>query len=465
MWVLREGLRPTDGTILLEEKFEQKILKNIIVITMFTTARLATSKLRTRSVGSFWLRRELISTTGPTSIQAHHAGNSNRAAAITRGRERQGLSRRIVGGVSLAVAAGSGVGYASGDSNPVGGKSESIDELLGGLEKIETFLDMEKRMDVAEAKIESQIASGARRKYSTVAADGVTEEKPPPTKLKVALCQIHVGEDKAANLVNARAAIDRAAKGGAKLVSLPECFNSPYAVTAFPRYAEVVPNHSGELELEQSPSTAMLIDAAIEHGIYLIGGSIPEIDTDGSIYNTCVIVSPHGEILGKHRKMHLFDIDVPGRITFKESETLSPGNTITTFDMPHGKVGVGICYDIRFPEQSQLMREEGCKLLVFPGAFNMTTGPAHWELLQRGRALDNQLYVCTVSPARDTNASYHAWGHSSVVSPWGDVVATTSHEPDIVFADLDFEKVEEIRTNIPVSKQKRKDLYSLDSKM
>ena len=92
-------------------------------------------------------------------------------------------------------------------------------------------------------------------------------------------------------------------------------------------------------------------------------------------------------------------------------------------------------------------------------------GPAHWELLQRGRALDNQLYVCTVSPARDESASYHAWGHSTVVSPWGDVVATTSHEPDIVFAELDFEKVEEIRTNIPVSKQKREDLYSLNSKM
>ena len=156
---------------------------------MFTTARLATNKLRTRSVGSFWLRRELISTTGPTSIQAHHAGNSNRAAAITRGRERQGLSRRIVGGVSLAVAAGSGVAYASGDSNPVGGKSESIDELLGGLEKIETFLDMEKRMDVAEAKIESQILSvqGANILQLRLMA---LPRKPPPTKLKVALCQI-----------------------------------------------------------------------------------------------------------------------------------------------------------------------------------------------------------------------------------------------------------------------------------
>jgi omega-amidase len=394
--------------------------------------------------------------------------NSNSNNKMQKGKGNRGLMTGIFG----VAAASTGVAYASGDNNDSSnnGKNKSLEELLDGLEQIETYLSMEKRIAVAQAKVESQIASGKRiRSFSTSASAGeganAGEDGPPPTKLKVALCQIHVGADKAANLVNARSAIDRAAKGGAKLVSLPECFNSPYAVSAFPKYAEVVPEHSGALELEQSPSTAMLIDAAIEHGIYLIGGSIPEIDTDGSIYNTCVIVSPHGEILGKHRKMHLFDIDVPGRITFKESETLSPGNSITTFDMPHGKVGVGICYDIRFPEQSQLMREEGCKLLVFPGAFNMTTGPAHWELLQRGRALDNQLYVCTVSPARDESASYHAWGHSTVVSPWGDVVATTSHEPDIVFAELDFEKVEEIRTNIPVSKQKREDLYSLNSKM
>ena len=396
--------------------------------------------------------------------QRKYINKSKYNVQMQNGRGKRNLMTGIFGGVTIA-AASTGVAYAAGDNNNDTGTKKSIDELLEGLEKIETYLSMENRINVAQAKVESQITSGARRNFTSSAASGSGEEGPPPTKLKVALCQIHVGADKAANLVNARKAIDRAARSGAKLVSLPECFNSPYAVTAFPKYAEVVPNHAGELQLEQSPSTAMLIDAAIEHGIYLIGGSVPEIDTDGSIYNTCVIVSPHGEILGKHRKMHLFDIDVPGRITFKESETLSPGNNITTFDMPHGKVGVGICYDIRFPEQSQLMREAGCKLLVFPGAFNMTTGPAHWELLQRGRALDNQLYVCTVSPARDESASYHAWGHSSVVSPWGDVVATTAHEPDIVFAELDFEKVEEIRTNIPVSKQKRDDLYNLNSKM
>lgn len=395
--------------------------------------------------------------------------HNNQMNSIIPTRKQGGTSSLLsmFSGASLAAAAAAGsVGfaYASGGNN----NDKNNAEIFKSLEKIETYLKLEKRINIAQSKIESHVASGARRHFTstvTPPTEEVDSKRPPPTKLKVALCQIHVGEDKAANLVNARSAIDRAAKGGAKLISLPECFNSPYSVTAFPKYAEVVPNNCDELIMDQSPSTAMLIEAAVEHRVHIIGGSIPEIDKDGSIYNTCVIVSPYGEILGKHRKMHLFDIDVPGRITCKESETLSPGNNVTTFDMPHGKVGVGICYDIRFPEQSQLMREKGCKLLVFPGAFNMTTGPAHWELLQRGRALDNQLYVCTVSPARDTNASYHAWGHSTVVSPWGDVVATTSHEPDIVFADLDFDNVEEIRTNIPVSKQKRNDIYELKSNL
>merc|ERR1712216_7471 len=145
-----------------------------------------------------------------------------------------------------------------------------------------------------------------------------------------------------------------------------------------------------------------------------------------------------------------------------ESDILTAGNSLTTFEMPQGKVGVGICYDIRFQEQGMIMREEGCKLLVFPGAFNMTTGPAHWELLQRARAVDNQVYVATVSPARNLDASYHAWGHSTVISPWGDVIATTGHNSDIILCDIDFANVEEVRENIPVGKQKRKDLYKLD---
>jgi len=170
------------------------------------------------------------------------------------------------------------------------------------------------------------------------------------------------------------------------------------------------------------------------------------------------------------RIVHLFDIDVPGKITFKESETLSPGNDVTVVDTPFGKLGVGICYDLRFSELSLLMREMGANLLVFPGAFNTVTGPAHWELLQRARALDTQSYVLTASPARapaesvgyQGGAPYQAWGHSSVVGPWGDVLATTGHEPSIVRHTLDLTRVTEVRQNIPTSKQRRTDLYVLD---
>jgi len=117
----------------------------------------------------------------------------------------------------------------------------------------------------------------------------------------------------------------------------------------------------------------------------------------------------------------LFDIDVPGKITFKESDTLSPGDNLTIIDSPWGKIGVGICYDIRFPELAMLMREKGVGLMVYPGAFNTTTGPLHWELLQRARAVDNQVFVATASPARNPDSSYQAWGHSSLISPWGEV--------------------------------------------
>ena len=370
-----------------------------------------------------------------------------------------GLVASVLGGATFATAASGGIAFADGHS--ASAKSELVG-LLESVKKIEAAMELERRVNEVSSKVVENVALGAKRSLSAAAM--AERVGPPPTKLRMALCQTPVGEDKASNLVTARGAIDRAVRGGAELVALPECFQCPYATSAFPKYAEVIPESTADLNVSQSPSTAMLVEAAMEHGVYLIGGSIPEIDVDGSIYNMSIIVSPYGEILGKHRKMHLFDIDVPGRITFKESDTLSAGNSITTFDMPHGKVGVGICYDIRFPEQSMLMRAEGCKLLVFPGAFNMTTGPAHWELLQKGRALDNQVYVAAVSPARDESASYHAWGHSTCISPWGDVVATTGHEPDIVFCDIDFAKVEEIRTNIPVSMQKRTDLYELRSK-
>ena len=186
-------------------------------------------------------------------------------------------------------------------------------------------------------------------------------------------------------------------------------------------------------------------------------------EREGSkLFNTCVVINPQGEIVGKHRKIHLFDINVPGKITFKESDSLSPGATPTLVDTPWGGMGIGICYDMRFPEYAMLLRERGAKILVYPGAFNMTTGPAHWELLQRARAVDNQVYFVTCSPARDeSSGGYVAWGHSTVVAPWGDIVGKAGAGQEVLTVECELGKVEEMRENIPCWKQKRSDLYSL----
>jgi len=202
----------------------------------------------------------------------------------------------------------------------------------------------------------------------------------------------------------------------------------------------------------------MLIEEASRGAVYIIGGSIPE-RSEGKLYNTCIVISPSGDIIGKHRKVHLFDIDIPGKIRFIESETLTPGDSVTIVETEFCKIGIGICYDLRFPELALKMAKEGCKFLVYPGAFNMTTGPAHFELLQRARAIDNQIYVAAISPARDINATYIAWGHSSVCNPWGEVMVTTDEKEDIIYAEINLNRLEEIRKSIPVIKQKRYDVY------
>jgi len=273
------------------------------------------------------------------------------------------------------------------------------------------------------------------------------------SSFRLALIQLAVGKNKADNLSRAVGKIREAVSGGANIVSLPECFNSPYGTQYFKEYSEPVPD---------GPSCQALKNAARDNSVYLIGGSIPET-CDGKLYNTSTVWCPDGHLVATHRKIHLFDIDVPGKITFKESDALTCGNSFTSFSTPWCKIGLGICYDIRFAELAQVYRDEGCKLLVYPGAFNMTTGPAHWQLLSRGRALDNQVYVATPSPARDNTASYVAWGHSSVVSPWGEVLVEAGEEEEVVYADINLEYVEEVRNQVPIGFQKRNDLYKVNA--
>ena len=240
---------------------------------------------------------------------------------------------------------------------------------------------------------------------------------------------------------------------------LPECFNSPYGTQYFPKYAEtLLPSPPTPA---QSPSFHALSSLAAEAGAYLLGGSIPEYAPATEKYhNTALLFAPDGALLASHRKTHLFDIDIPGKIRFRESEVLAPGNKLTLVELPpYGKVALAICYDIRFPEMAAIAARRGCFLLLYPGAFNLTTGKLHWALQARARAMDNQVYVGVCSPARDMQASYHAWGHTMVVDPNAEVMAEAAEGEEIVYADLVNGKIEETRKSIPLETQRRFDVY------
>jgi len=299
---------------------------------------------------------------------------------------------------------------------------------------------------------------------------------------RASLLQFHVTEDKAVNLKTARSKIEESLSGVGggekpKLLVLPEVWNSPYATSAFTEYAEELPSVEKGEDMRGSESAKMLSEAAKEFEVFIVGGSVPEREGE-DIYNTCMVFDPAGVLVAKHRKVHLFDIDVPGGITFKESDTLTAGgDLLTTFetgDRLFGTVGVGICYDIRFPEMALLLtKERDVSMICLPGAFNMTTGPAHWELLQRARAVDCQAYVLTASPARATEEMlekvkkvgkfppYTAWGHSTAVNPWGEVIGTCNEGEAIVEVEIDVRKSREMKTNIPTALQKRSDLYKV----
>lgn len=279
-------------------------------------------------------------------------------------------------------------------------------------------------------------------------------------KIKVALCQMNVVDNKEKNIKKAIAMISKAKKKGAELAILPEMFNCPYENEKFVEYSEVA---------EDSYTLKSISSIAKEKNIHVLAGSIPEkvIAKDNEnnpveyIYNTSFLFDDNGKILGFHRKIHLFDIDVKDKVYFKESDTLKAGNEVTVIDTKFGKIGIAICYDIRFGELSRLMVLKGAKLLIFPGAFNLTTGPAHWKLLFRTRALDNQVFTIGVSPALDRDFSYNAYGHSIVCNPWGEAIAEGSYGEDLIISEIDLEEITKIREEIPMLNNRRTDIYEL----
>jgi len=268
---------------------------------------------------------------------------------------------------------------------------------------------------------------------------------------KIALIQMHVEEDKLKNISNAGEFVRKAAAQGADIAVLPEMFNCPYKTSNFPIYAE---EEGGECY-------RLLSELAKELSIYLVAGTMPEKDSEGKVYNTSYVFDRQGQKLGKHRKMHLFDIDVKGGQYFKESETLTAGNTVTVFETEFGRIGLAICYDFRFPELARLMVEEGAKAIIVPAAFNMTTGPAHWEVMFRSRAIDNQVYTIGTAPSRDVDSCYTSYGNSIIISPWGEIVLRMDEKEGLALETLDFDYVEKVREQLPLLVQRRKDIYRL----
>jgi predicted amidohydrolase len=271
-------------------------------------------------------------------------------------------------------------------------------------------------------------------------------------KIKIAAIQMSTVADKMENVRTVKAYLEKIKDENPDFVILPEMFCCPYQTENFPIYAEK----------EGGPVWQQLSGYAKQYGIYLIGGSMPEKDAEGNVYNTSYIFDREGKQIGKHRKVHLFDIDVKGGQTFKESDTLTAGDSDTVFDTEFGKIGVMLCFDIRFPELSRMMVNDGAKVIFVPAAFNMTTGPAHWELSFRTRALDNQIYMVGCAPARDVSAGYISWGHSIVTDPWGRVTGMLDENEGILLAELDMDYEEQVREELPLLKSRRKDMYKLE---
>ena len=268
--------------------------------------------------------------------------------------------------------------------------------------------------------------------------------------MHTALIQMRVSADKDDNVRRASEMVRRAAAFGADIAVLPEMFCCPYDNACFVPYGEA----------DGGPVQQALSALAAETGIYLVGGSLPEIE-GSACYNTSFVYGRDGRRLARHRKAHLFDIDVTGGQRFFESDTLSPDSAVTTFETEFGTMGLCICFDLRFEELARCMCLRGAACIFVPAAFNMTTGPAHWELLFRQRAVDNQCFTVGVSPARDRDSSYVAYGNSIAVDPWGSVLCRAGGEETILYANLDPARLEAVRRQLPILSARRTELYEV----
>lgn len=267
----------------------------------------------------------------------------------------------------------------------------------------------------------------------------------PSWELRVGAVQMRSTDDVAANLASCRALIAQAAAEGARLVVLPECFS-------FLGRGEGDKLRIAEAVEGDGPIMSTLRELATRHGVWVVGGGTPErIPNDPQrTYNTAVVIDPQGALIARYRKIHLFDVDIPGGATLRESDATAAGDELVVVDIEGAPVGVSICYDVRFPElYRRLVKDSGAEVLLVPAAFTAHTGAAHWDLLLRARAVEDQSWVVAAAQWGQHNDKRHSYGHTLISDPWGTVVGERAEGDGVVVATLDGATVDKRRTQLP----------------
>jgi predicted amidohydrolase len=261
-----------------------------------------------------------------------------------------------------------------------------------------------------------------------------------------AAIQMTAGNDKPANLERAERLVRVGAGRGANLVALPEVFN----------WRGKRAEQAAAAETLDGESLSLMSRIARELKIHIVAGSITEHAADSArSYNTSVMLGPDGARIAVYRKIHLFDVDLPGRVTVRESDSKLGGADVVCAETSLGAIGLSICYDLRFPELYRRLAFAGARILMVPSAFTFPTGEAHWEPLVRARAIENQAYVIAPAQFGPNVYGYSDYGNSMIVDPWGRVLARAADQEGVVVAPVDLEYQDRVRSELPALKHVR----------
>ena len=271
-----------------------------------------------------------------------------------------------------------------------------------------------------------------------------------PDKIRIACVQMTSRADKSANLETAERLVAQAAATGADVVVLPEKWNV---------IGDAAVYHATAEPLEGGESVAAMSDWARTHGITLVGGSIAERrEGREKLSNTSLVFDSGGLIVGVYRKIHLFDVEVGG-VVYRESEAEEPGDEPVVAEVEGWKLGLTVCYDVRFPELYRILALEGAEVVTVPAHFTTPTGKDHWHVLLRARAIENQLYVVAAAQIGETLPGKPAYGRSLIADPWGLVVAQAADEETVISAELDRAHLQDIRAKLPSLANRQANAY------